>query len=193
MQMRKLSISSFSPLDAAHPDFLFFRNAARTSATIYLARHLGKLLLIDAGDGLDALSFSPDACFLTHGHYDHTRGVKKEWNGVYIHPSEDPHLPYVEIPANARALPSHEFAFGPYTFEILHTPGHTPGSICLFEPRLSILFSGDTLFASGVPGRTDLGGSQKLMEESLEMLRHLDWKLLCPGHGELERAGGQTF
>ncbi|MFN3910199.1 MAG: MBL fold metallo-hydrolase, partial [Candidatus Anstonellaceae archaeon] len=62
----------------------------------------------------------------------------------------------------------------------------TPGSISIFEKNTKILFSGDTLFAHGYFGRTDLGGSEKDMKKSLEILKKIDWKVLCPGHGELE-------
>lgn len=191
--MTTLSISDFKPLDQQFPNFYFHRTNNRTSSTLYLARHQSQTLLIDSGDGKDALDFVPDACFLTHGHFDHTRGVKKEWSDAFIHPAEDASLPYIEIPPNAAQLPSHEFEFGPYLFEILHTPGHTPGSICLFEPNLGLLFSGDTLFADGVPGRTDLGGSDEQMVQSHELLATLGWKLLGPGHGPLQWADGKKF
>lgn len=191
--MTALSLSDFRVLDSAHPDFLFHRNDERTCSTLYLVKNKTKLLLIDSGDGLDDLDFAPDACFLTHGHYDHTRGVDGDWKDVFIHPLENPKLPHIYIPSNAAQLPSHEFEFGTYKFEILHTPGHTPGSICLFEPQTGFLFSGDTKFAHGGRGRTDLGGSDDKMEQSLDALSQLDYKLLCPGHGEIERSDGSTF
>ena len=64
----------------------------------------------------------------------------------------------------------------------MHTPGHTPGSICLLGTRL--VFTGDTLFAGGI-GRTDfLGGSYSDMQLSLQKLQGLpDYFLIYPGHG----------
>lgn len=67
--------------------------------------------------------------------------------------------------------------------EIIKTPGHTIGSICLWLPEQRILFSGDTLFSEGVYGRVDLETSAPgKMESSLERLKLLKYKILCPGH-----------
>lgn len=67
-------------------------------------------------------------------------------------------------------------------FKIINTPGHTRGSICLFYLKEKILFSGDTLFYHGI-GRTDLPSSApELMQESLNKLKKLNYKILCPGH-----------
>jgi len=71
--------------------------------------------------------------------------------------------------------------------EVLHTPGHTPGSICLYEPESKSLFTGDTLFSDGV-GRTDFpGGSVEDLKRSLEKLIRLHEKRgvekIYPGHG----------
>ena len=71
-----------------------------------------------------------------------------------------------------------------FGFKVMHTPGHTQGSICLFDPKEKILISGDTLFADGV-GRTDLaGGSEVDMSVSLEKLSKLKIEKILPGHGE---------
>ncbi|USS41461.1 MBL fold metallo-hydrolase [Thermococcus aggregans] len=68
--------------------------------------------------------------------------------------------------------------------EVIHTPGHTAGSSCLYEPEEKILFTGDTLF-KGAVGRTDLptGSFEKLIE-SLERLSSLDVYIALPGHGK---------
>lgn len=71
-----------------------------------------------------------------------------------------------------------------FGFKILHTPGHTPGSICLLDEKDKILISGDTIFADGV-GRTDLsGGSETDLDKSLERLSSLKIEKILPGHGE---------
>lgn len=70
-----------------------------------------------------------------------------------------------------------------FELEVLHTPGHTPGSICLYGDKR--LFSGDTLFAGGV-GRTDLpGGNFRQLKDSLEhkILKLSDGVVVYPGHG----------
>jgi glyoxylase-like metal-dependent hydrolase (beta-lactamase superfamily II) len=84
--------------------------------------------------------------------------------------------------------------FGEITLEVLHTPGHTEGSVCLLGIEQRLLLSGDTLFAGGW-GRVDLpGGSPEAMVESLARLSRLDGDLaVMPGHGarttiERERA-----
>jgi len=68
-------------------------------------------------------------------------------------------------------------------FEIILTPGHTEESICLYHQDENILISGDTVFANGGAGRTDLPtGDRKELVESLEMLAELDVDSLYPGH-----------
>lgn len=80
-----------------------------------------------------------------------------------------------------------KFKFGKFELEIFNTPGHTDGSVCFFERKMGILFSGDTKFAHGSYGRTDLGGSDEKMEKSLAEIEKIPYKLLCPGHGEIEK------
>lgn len=77
-----------------------------------------------------------------------------------------------------------ELPFAP-EWKILHTPGHSPGSICLYNQKDKILISGDTLFADGF-GRTDLcGGSYSELMESLNRLQKLpSGTVVMPGHGE---------
>ena len=68
-------------------------------------------------------------------------------------------------------------------FLILETPGHTIGSLSIFDKQEKILFSGDTLFDNGNIGRTDLPTSvPALMKGSLQKLKALEYKILCPGH-----------
>ncbi len=74
---------------------------------------------------------------------------------------------------------------GKHEFKVLHTPGHTHGSICLFEEREKILIVGDLVFAGGFFGRTDLGGSPKELIRSLEKILKLDFKDIYPGHGDV--------
>ena len=68
------------------------------------------------------------------------------------------------------------------SLEVLHTPGLSPGSICLYWPAKAVLITGDVLF-SGSVGRTDIrGGNGKLLKESIERLSQLDVEYLLPGH-----------
>jgi len=71
-------------------------------------------------------------------------------------------------------------------FKIVHTPGHTPGSICLYHEAEKILISGDTVFDAFSVGRTDLpGGNKEQLKASLEKLSLLDVKTILPGHGSM--------
>ena len=89
-----------------------------------------------------------------------------------------PSVPAVELAEGG------EIRFGAIRLVVLHTPGHTPGSVCLWAPDEGLLFSGDTLFAGGW-GRIDLpGGSAEAMVASLGRLAGLEPVLgVLPGHG----------
>jgi glyoxylase-like metal-dependent hydrolase (beta-lactamase superfamily II) len=74
---------------------------------------------------------------------------------------------------------------------VLHTPGHTQGSICLFAEKDRALISGDTVFTDGAFGRYDFPGSSKeMLARSLDRISLLDVEGLYPGHGEPVDAGG---
>ena len=71
--------------------------------------------------------------------------------------------------------------------KIIHTPGHSPGSISLYLPDQKLLFTGDLVFKGGI-GRTDLpGGNGSLLKESLKRLSGLEIEWLLPGHGDIIR------
>ena len=72
---------------------------------------------------------------------------------------------------------------GDHVLEVMDTPGHTPGGICLYDRANGLLISGDTLFSDGF-GRTDfVGGSMTDMRDSLRKLSNIDIRGLFPGHG----------
>ena len=136
------------------------------------------------------LGKSIQTILLTHGHFDHVGAVKEiaEATGcqVYIG-SEELSMPeymtagalyYTDLYA-----PGGVVTAGGVAFQVMHTPGHTPGSVCLMT-RDSI-FSGDTLFA-GSCGRTDFpGGSWSQIQTSLKQLAGLEKNYsVYPGHGE---------
>lgn len=70
-------------------------------------------------------------------------------------------------------------------FQVLHTPGHSPGSVSLYWPDRKALFTGDLIFKEGI-GRTDLpGGNGEQLKKSIRRLAGLDIEWVLPGHGEI--------
>jgi len=125
----------------------------------------------------------------THGHADHINGdtiFQKEYNTpICIHRQDAPSIEDLEkgnFPATVLLEDGRIITFGNESLKVMHTPGHTHGSICLLGERL--VFTGDTLFAGGI-GRTDFpGGSISDMRLSLQKLTRLpDYFLIYPGHG----------
>ena len=138
----------------------------------------------------------------THGHLDHLWGAKwatEQWHTpVLMHEADIPMAQAMQqqydlfgIHRLAEGFPIEDIKSSILNlksqmsnFELLETPGHTPGSICLYWPEEKVLLSGDTLFQMGY-GRTDLpGGNMGLLIESLEHLFTLPADtLVYPGHG----------
>ncbi len=144
----------------------------------------------------------------THAHFDHflASGEMKKATGatLCVH-REDRFLweglamqcqafgvPYVPVPPPDHWLEDEEkIAVGAVEGQALHTPGHTPGSMCFHFPKDQLLIAGDTLFRSGI-GRTDLwGGSFRAIEASIrERLYTLDARTrVITGHGEETEIG----
>ena len=125
----------------------------------------------------------------THGHSDHINGdaiFQEKYNvPICIHRLDAVSLAVLQnqnFPANVLLEDGSIIEFGDQLLKVMHTPGHTPGSICLVDERL--VFTGDTLFAGGI-GRTDFpGGSYRDMQLSLQKLQNLPENfLIYPGHG----------
>ena len=137
---------------------------------------------------LEDLGLTLDAILLTHGHFDHVGAVKDLAADtdcrVFLCP-EDTQLPpmftagklyYTDSYAEGTILN----IAGLY-IHVLHTPGHTPGSVCLMVD--DVIFSGDTLFA-GSCGRTDIGGDWAAIQTSLKRLARMEANFkVFPGHG----------
>ena len=138
---------------------------------------------------LDALSLTLEAILLTHGHFDHVGAVKDlaaDTDCRVFLCAEDTALPpmltagplyYTDTYADGTIL-----NIAGLCIRIIHTPGHTPGGVCLLVD--DVIFPGDTLFAGGC-GRSDLGGDWSTLVRSLKRLSQIEgyFKVL-PGHGE---------
>jgi glyoxylase-like metal-dependent hydrolase (beta-lactamase superfamily II) len=142
----------------------------------------------------------------THGHVDHigaNRDMKDHFGvPLYIHAADSPMLGKIQQlelslflgardspPADHLMSDGEEIKIGNSVLRVLHTPGHSPGSVSLLGD--GFLLSGDTLFFEGV-GRTDLpGGSQKQLEQSLreKVMTLPDETVILPGHGPLTSVG----
>ncbi|MBQ8952950.1 MAG: MBL fold metallo-hydrolase [Clostridia bacterium] len=173
------------------------------------------LLVIDPGDDLPALEKAIAMTgrrltdiLLTHGHFDHILAVHplKEKHGarVHIHPL-DTHmllspsaavmnesvcrLPFKPVAADAPfpMAPEFELTVCGMAFQGLHTPGHTPGGVCLVLPEAQAAFTGDTIFAHGY-GRYDFpGGDLHQLMKSLRTVLSLPRSLtVYSGHGEAD-------
>lgn len=166
--------------------------------------------LVDAGiDGarvLERTGAGIDLIVLTHCHYDHVAAVPEivaaTGAKVAMHKDDLACLKSDRISASAmfgRRSPAFRvdivlqggdtIDLGDAKLRVIHTPGHTPGSICLYDGDSRIMFTGDTVFEGGSFGRTDIGGSPEHMISSLEALTKYDVTALYPGHGNPVTAG----
>lgn len=161
-----------------------------------LARRVPSLFERMRADGLDPRQIK--VVISTHGHPDHFEGTHAFMtNSVKLGMSrqEEKFIEEVGRPMflqHGIRMPEYRVDFflgdgnlslGRHDFLTLVTPGHSPGSLCIYWPRYKALFPGDVIFANGV-GRTDLpGGDIQALRGSLDRLSRLDIDLLVPGHG----------
>lgn len=182
----------------------FVLSMFQTNCYVVSGNEKGKCILIDPADRaeviieyLKEMNLIPEAILITHGHYDHFLAVPKlqqcyEGLKVYCHPLDCPKekeeydmgmvFPTVSAFENVTSIADQEELFlAGFSIKVLHTPGHTPGSVVfLIEDAM---FSGDTLFAGSI-GRTDFpGGNMQQMKQSLKKLASLEKDYpIYPGH-----------
>ncbi len=165
--------------------------------------------IIDPADDAPFLSeeitrrhLHPTALILTHAHYDHALALLELHLAfripIMLHPDDlflyqrlhrytpQPPIPHQNLTDHAR------IALGQTSLEVIHTPGHTPGSICLNHQPSHQLFTGDTLFLEAV-GRTDLPySSESNLQKSLARLAKLPAETICySGHTDPTTIGAE--
>lgn len=174
----------------------------------YLIVHHDRALLIDAPpdshlavlEELEQREARLERIVITHTHWDHivdAAELRRQTGApIAAHPEAVPRLErprplLTPLPFEIEPAPPDELlndgdlvSFGPLQFQVIHTPGHAPEQISLYEPIRRWLFGGDTLFPGGY-GRVDLPGSS--MEQTIQTLRRLltlpDDVVVFPGHG----------
>lgn len=166
-------------------------------------------VIIDPGDDaeyiISHLPTSPEFIILTHGHFDHIMAafaIQKTYNiPVYLHANDiflvkrmresAKHFLGITTDPPPETTPITRSEYGGLT--ILHTPGHTPGSICLVGEGM--IFTGDTIFADGAVGRTDHDYSSPgdLRLSMTNILKLPANTVMYPGHGEPTTVGKERL
>jgi len=163
----------------------------------YTSEHLKRIISV-----LNEMGKFPDFVINTHCHYDHigndeyfaNKGIKiflNELDGKAILERDDEKILArffeMKVPKirDLKFVDNDELMdLGKTALKILHTPGHTSGSISVYEEKTKSLFSGDLVFSGGV-GRTDLpGGNFEQLRTSIAQILDLNFKTLYPGHGK---------
>ncbi len=174
----------------------------------YIVHNAGESAVVDPGfddpepllEALNTHGLRVRYILNTHGHFDHTIGnarLQLPEAQLAIHPADRQlllsggglaqfGLPEIASPEPALDLVEETpLTLGTLHIKVLHTPGHTPGSVCLYIPETGDVLTGDTLFAGAV-GRTDLpGGDARQLTQSLRKLLQLPAETrVHPGHGD---------
>ncbi len=159
-----------------------------------------QVVIVDAGVGnhanpiwpqLRQLGLEPSSIsglVLTHAHHDHAMGaftiLERAEPTVYVHRLD---LKLIASDLGPNLVRLEEGDIVPtdlWPLEVIWTPGHTEGSICLYARQPGILFSGDTIFPDGYFGRYDgETGSYNALKKSLKRLSEMKVQVMLPGHG----------
>jgi glyoxylase-like metal-dependent hydrolase (beta-lactamase superfamily II) len=186
-----------------------WRNMMENNCNTYLILG-GQKILVDPGhqhlfghvkEGLLDLHLSLDQidlAVITHGHPDHFEAVQALDESTLVAMSKVETQFLAELAKRYPAaeelktfqpdlfLQEGDLKIDEETFQVIPTPGHSPGSISLYWPKEKALFTGDVVFGGGGIGRTDLpGGDGKELKESLERLMDLHVEYVLPGHGDI--------
>lgn len=196
---------------------IWFRELGEFGTNCYIVAcpETKKAMVVDPGTpdpwikkSLAQYGMQVELILLTHGHLDHIGGVEwvKSWSGapVWIHEADSKYLtspalngsalfgqPIIAPKADRLLRGSEQIGVGNLSFQVLHTPGHTPGGISLYTP--GHLIAGDTLFAGSI-GRTDLaGGSHATLIKAIKekLLPLPPETVVYPGHGPTTSIGDE--
>lgn len=164
-----------------------------------------EVIVIDAPHDVEAILAAVDgrkvqAIVCTHAHDDHVRYATdladRTGAPVWLHPGDEPlwNLTHPDRMWDQDLEDGQEFTVGPVTLQVLHTPGHSPGSVSLYSPTLGCVFTGDTLFKGG-PGATGRSfSSRPLIEESIRarLFALPDDTVVHTGHGDDTTIGAEA-
>ena len=182
-----------------------------------------KTTIVDTGTGLHNKEVVGDIkklvdpaainqIIITHEHFDHCGGVKKIFEitdgkaKIMAHRDASEKMErgksefakmlgsvMSKMPVDVKLKDGDKIMVGDESFKVLHTPGHTPGSLCLHSETSKSLISGDTIFSYGSFGRYDFpGGDADLLRQSIERLAKLDVVNLYPGHESIVEGDGKN-
>ncbi len=197
-------------------DITLIEGAGANSNCYLVECESGTNVLVDAGmpenfGRIRAHVKRIDVIVNTHCHYDHAGAdslLKKEFGAkIAAHEADAPYISSGDAEQTCASLFGKVFekvkvdivlkdgmAISGTGLEVVHTPGHTRGGICLYDRKRRILFSGDTLFAHGGVGRTDLpGGNSEALAASIRKISSLDVEMILPGHGECVLLGASGY
>lgn len=182
----------------------------QTNCYLVIDKNQEKATIIDPGDGADYimrvlsdLNAVPEKIIATHGHFDHILAVKElklAYNIPFLMNKKDKVLlkwmrksckfftgfnpgppPKIDV-----YLEEDSLKIANHKFKIIHTPGHTPGSISLYFNKVGVVFVGDVIFAGGGVGRTDYPYAKEadLRKSIKKLLKLPENTIVYSGHGE---------
>ena len=136
----------------------------------YILSNQNKVIVIDPGDEIDKIKKVINnreivGCIVTHNHFDHV-GALSYFNNIYDYNNLSEGINNIDI----------------FEFEVIYTPGHTSDSICIYFEEEKIMVTGDFIFKDGL-GRTDLGGNDLDMINSINKISNYPNVKIYPGHG----------
>lgn len=172
---------------------------------VWLVGDEREVIVIDAPHDVEAILAAVDgrrvqAIVCTHAHDDHVRYAPdladRTGAPIWLHPADEPvwRLTHPGRSWDHDLADGQEFTVGPVTLQVLHTPGHSPGSVSLYSPTMGCVFTGDTLFNGG-PGATGRSfSSRDLIEESIRARLFVlpDDTVVHTGHGDDTTVGAEA-